>query len=164
MVRILGVDPGSRKVGYGILECHARQINYVSSGVIRVKPVAHAQRLLQIYQCIQSLIMQYQPHEAAIEQVFVCKNVSSALKLGQARGAILVACAGLAVFEYAPRAIKKALVGYGQADKLQMQAMIKQVLNLSAHPQEDAADGLAVAWCQAQHRVFAQQLARENSE
>ncbi len=154
MPRILGIDPGSRCCGYGVIEHQGEQVRYIASGVIRLRPIAHAARLVQLFDALRALIAQHAPDEAAVEQVFVCKNVASALKLGQARGAILVACgaAGLPIGEYAPRAIKQAVAGYGHADKAQIQSMMRMLLKLPALPQSDAADALAVAWCHQQHQ------------
>jgi crossover junction endodeoxyribonuclease RuvC len=149
---ILGVDPGSRKTGFGIIEVVGNRHNYVTSGVIRL-PVQQElpERLNVIYQSLTAIIQQYSPQQVAVEQVFMAKNAGSALKLGQARGAAIVACVteGLAVAEYSARQIKQAVVGTGAANKEQVQLMVKTLLKLPAMPQEDAADALGAAICHA---------------
>ena len=147
---ILGVDPGSRKTGYGIIQHHANRSSYVTSGVIRMdSELTLAERLKVIFDSVSEIIERYQPTEFAIEQVFMANNASSALKLGQARGAAIVAAGqkDIPVAEYEARKIKQAVVGHGAADKLQVQHMVKSLLKLNGTPQEDAADALAVALC-----------------
>jgi len=146
---ILGIDPGSRITGFGLIKMNGRQIEYVASGCIRVKDGILSEKLKQIFDSVSEIIQQYQPDEAAIEQVFMAKNADSALKLGQARGAAMVAMAnqGLIVAEYSARQIKQSVVGTGAADKTQVQHMVTNLLALNASPQADAADGLAVAIC-----------------
>lgn len=155
-MRILGIDPGSLVTGYGLIDQQGRQSCYVTSGCIRVGKKVFSARLNVIFEDLSLLIEQYQPTVVAIEQVFVHKNVASALKLGQARGAAIVAAArqGLLVVEYAPRQIKKAVVGYGGAEKSQIQQMIQMLLGLSGLPQADAADALAVAVCHAHQKQW----------
>jgi len=150
-MRILGIDPGSRVTGFGVIDKHRQQNQFVACGAIRVKTTAMPTRLLEIYQGITQIIAEYHPTVLAIEEVFVAYNVASALKLGQARGAALVACAaqGLVINEYAATQIKQAVVGQGHAHKSQVQHMVKVLLCLSALPQSDAADALAVALCHA---------------
>ncbi|WP_428605649.1 crossover junction endodeoxyribonuclease RuvC [Sedimenticola sp.] len=145
--RILGIDPGSRITGYGIIESDGIKSAHVASGCIRVAQEAFPDRLGEIYRQLTELVAHYQPAEMAIEQVFMAKNAASALKLGQARGAAICACvmAGLPVFEYAPRAIKQAVVGSGSADKDQVQHMIKHILQLHETLTADQSDALAVA-------------------
>jgi crossover junction endodeoxyribonuclease RuvC len=149
--RILGIDPGSRVMGFGVIEVQARQLIYVSSGCIRVEAEAMPARLYEIFQNVTQIIQQYQPLVLAIEQVFVYRNVASALKLGQARGVAMVAAVqqNLEVYEYAPNLIKQAVVGKGHAEKAQVQYMVKLLLNLPAVPPSDAADALAAALCHA---------------
>jgi len=149
MAIILGIDPGSRITGFGVIRMNGRQVEYVASGCIRVKDAIVSDKLNQIFDCIAEVIQQYKPTEAAIEQVFMSKNADSALKLGQARGAAMVAMAqhALSVAEYSARQIKQSVVGTGGADKAQVQHMVTSLLGLSASPQADAADGLAVAIC-----------------
>jgi len=151
--RILGIDPGSRITGFGVIEIHRRKAVYVTSGCIRTKSKALPLRLQEIYTGINQIIEEYQPTISAIEQVFVHRNPASAIKLGQARGVAIVACVqqGLSVNEYAPTQIKQAIVGKGHAEKVQVQHMVKVLLSLPGSPQEDAADALAIALCHAHH-------------
>lgn len=148
---ILGIDPGSRVTGYGVIEQRGHKCTYIASGCIRTKGDNLAPKLDMIFNGVSEIIQQYQPSEFAIEQVFMAKNPDSALKLGQARGAAIVAAtqADLYVCEYSARQIKQAVVGGGAASKEQVQAMVMQILDLSGRPQSDAADGLAVAICHA---------------
>lgn len=149
---ILGIDPGSRITGYGIIKLIGTKSIYVTSGCIRIGAHALNKRLQYIYRGLAEIIDTYQPHEAAIEQIFMHQNVSSALKLGQARGAAIVAVANCPLAEYSARQIKQSVVGYGAAKKEQVQQMIQVLLNLSGTPQADAADALAVAICHAHSR------------
>tara|TARA_Y100001001_G_scaffold162949_1_gene190802 strand:- start:7367 stop:7894 length:528 start_codon:yes stop_codon:yes gene_type:complete len=148
---ILGVDPGSRTTGYGVIRVEGRHIEYIDSGCIRVGEKPMAERLQTIFQSLATLIGEYRPEEFAIEQVFMARNPDSALKLGQARGAAIVSAAnsGLAVHEYSARQVKQAVVGRGGADKSQVQHMVQVLLSLSRKPQADAADALAIAMCHA---------------
>ena len=158
-VRILGLDPGSRRTGFGIIECHGPDYEHVAHGCIAVAGDELAQRLRQIFDSLRALISEHGPGEIAVERVFVNRNVDSALKLGQARGAALCAVpVGVPVFEYAPRAIKLALVGSGAAEKVQVAHMIKTLLRLDERLSPDAADALAIAVCHAHSRRL-QQLA-----
>lgn len=153
-VRILGIDPGSRITGYGIIDHHAFQVSFVTCGVIKsTTTLPMAQRLKEIHQGICSVIADYEPQHAAIENVFVAKNPSSALKLGQARGVLLLAASlyNIPIDEFSAKAVKQAVVGYGQAGKEQIQQAVRALLKLSATPSIDAADGLAVAMCCANH-------------
>jgi crossover junction endodeoxyribonuclease RuvC len=149
MTRILGIDPGSRITGYGIIEHDGRRNRYVTSGCVRVNVGALPERLKIIFESICEIVTTYRPDQMAIEQVFMHRNADSALKLGQARGAAI--CAGvihsLPVSEYTPREVKQAIVGAGGAAKTQVQHMIRALLSLSDYPQADAADALAVALC-----------------
>jgi crossover junction endodeoxyribonuclease RuvC len=152
--RILGIDPGSRVTGYGIIEVSGNQISYVAAGVIKTNSDDLGQRLHIIHQGIQKIIETYQPAACSIEQVFVKINVQSALKLGQARGAALAAVGqyALDVFEYSPRSIKQSVCGYGGADKDQIQKMI--AILLPKAPKDlnaDAADALGAAITHAHH-------------
>lgn len=151
MPLILGIDPGSRKTGFGIINSLGSRAEYVSSGVIRIPDLPLAERLRLIFDSVTEVIQEYSPQEMAIEQVFMAKSAASALKLGQARGAAIVAAAtqNLPVSEYEARKIKQSVVGTGGADKLQVQHMVKTLLKLPGTPQEDAADALAVALCHA---------------
>ncbi|MCF2947703.1 crossover junction endodeoxyribonuclease RuvC [Paraglaciecola aquimarina] len=149
MAIILGIDPGSRITGYGVIKKIGANSEYVGSGCIRVQGTELAPRLKQIFDGVSEIIQQYQPTEFAIEQVFMAKNPDSALKLGQARGAAIVAATtfDLPVAEYSARQIKQSVVGKGSADKSQVQHMVTYLLKLGAKPQADAADALAVALC-----------------
>jgi crossover junction endodeoxyribonuclease RuvC len=146
---ILGIDPGSRLTGYGVIRQHGSKFEYVASGCIRMTLGEMPDRLKQIFDGISQIIEQTQPTVFAIEQVFMARNPDSALKLGQARGAAIVAAkvGGLEVFEYSARQVKQSVVGTGAADKTQVQHMVRTLLKLQANPQADAADALAVALC-----------------
>ncbi|SFM50155.1 Holliday junction endonuclease RuvC [Ectothiorhodospira mobilis] len=150
-MRILGIDPGSRVTGYGVVDSDGRRSLWVDSGCLRVQGDGLPERLGCIFRRVQDLIREYRPEVMAIEQVFVSRNPDSALKLGQARGAAICAGVqeGLAVAEYGPRVIKQAVVGTGAATKEQMQHMVTLILSLSRRPATDAADALAVALCHA---------------
>ncbi len=155
MTLILGIDPGSRITGYGIIREHQGTLHYVTSGCIRTsKEAALSQRLLEIFNGLCQIMDEHQPHHVAIEQVFMHKNPSSALKLGHARGVAMVACAShrREVSEYAAREVKQAVVGFGGAQKDQVQHMVVRLLMLSKTPQADAADALAVAICHSHVR------------
>ena len=151
MSLILGIDPGSRKTGFGIISTGSGRNEYVTSGVIRLPAGELAERLKVIYESVSELIELHCPQQLAIEQVFMAKNAASALKLGHARGAAIVACVtrGMDVAEYSARQIKQSVVGTGAADKAQVQHMVKAILKLPGEPQEDAADALATALCHA---------------
>jgi len=149
---VLGIDPGSRITGFGLVELvTGSRPRYLASGCIRVESETLPQRLHEIYMGVCSIVNTYSPQEVAIEKVFVKNNVDSALKLGQARGAALVALSSceLAVHEYAPAEIKQAIVGRGNAAKSQIQHMVCALLSLPTPPQADAADALAAALCHA---------------
>jgi len=154
MSLILGIDPGSRKTGFGIINHVSGRSEYVTSGVIRLPGGELSERLRIIYASVTELVEEHCPQELAIEQVFMAKSAGSALKLGQARGAAIVACVArnLQVSEYSARQIKQSVVGTGAADKAQVQHMVKVLLNLPGQPQEDAADALAAALCHAHTR------------
>ncbi len=151
MTIVLGIDPGSRKTGFGVIHTQGGKHEYIASGVIRVADYEFAERLKRIYESLQIIIEQHCPQVMVVEQVFMSNNANSALKLGQARGAAVTAgaVAGLRVDEYSARQIKQAVVGTGAADKHQVQHMVKHILKLSKTPQEDAADALAAALCHA---------------
>lgn len=152
---ILGIDPGSRITGYGVLDVATPKPRYVASGCIRLQEVELSQRLARIYAGIAELIALYRPGELAIEQVFMAKNPDSALKLGQARGSAIVCAAnhGLPVSDYGPRQIKQAVTGSGGATKEQVQHMVVAILGLDGTPQADAADALAIALTHAHARL-----------
>ncbi len=147
MAIILGIDPGSRVTGYGVIRQTGRHLEYLGSGAIRTKVDDLPTRLKYIYAGVSEIIIQFQPEMFVIEQVFMSKNADSALKLGQARGTAIVAAVNhdLPVFEYAARLVKQTVVGKGSADKVQVQDMVTRILKLSATPQADAADALAIA-------------------
>jgi crossover junction endodeoxyribonuclease RuvC len=147
----LGIDPGSRITGYGVIKVEQGKFLYIDSGCIKTNSEQLPGKLKQIYDGVCTVINQYHPDEMAIEQVFMAKNADSALKLGQARGAAIVAGtnAELPVAEYSARQIKQAVVGTGAADKTQVQHMVTALLRLSKTPQADAADALGVAICHA---------------
>jgi len=153
MIRVIGIDPGSRITGYGLVDTDGFRHKYVSSGFIQIKADTLGDKLGIIFSEVSKIVSTWQPESMAIEQVFVKHNVDSALKLGQARGAAI--CAGvqaeLPIGEYTPRAIKKAVVGSGAADKQQIQHMIQRLLGLDELPQSDEADALAIAICHAHH-------------
>jgi crossover junction endodeoxyribonuclease RuvC len=152
-VRILGLDPGSRRTGFGVIECRGPDYKHVAHGCITVAGLELAERLRLIFESLTTLITEHGPGEIAVERVFVNRNVDSALKLGQARGAALCAIPqGVPVFEYAPRAIKLALVGSGAAEKVQVAHMIKTLLRLNEKISPDASDALAIAVCHAHTR------------
>ena len=148
-MRILGIDPGSRFTGYGIIDVRGDRATAVHFGVIKTGNGEFPERLGIIFRGIRDLVLEHRPTDVAVENVFVSKNASSALKLGQARGAAICAaiCEELPVAEYSPRSVKQAIVGRGGADKVQVQHMVCVLLQLAETPQEDAADALAVALC-----------------
>jgi crossover junction endodeoxyribonuclease RuvC len=151
--RILGLDPGSLRTGFGVIESAQGQLRIVAQGCITTHGGPLSDRLRVIHAKVVELIAEHAPEEIAIERVFLSKNVDSALKLGQARGAALAAVpARLAVHEYAPRAIKLAVVGVGGAEKAQVAHMVKQLLRLDIRLGADAADALAIAICHAHTR------------
>lgn len=147
MAIILGIDPGSRVTGYGVIRQTGRTLDYLGSGVIRTQAEDMPTRLKRIYAGVSEIITQFHPEMFAIEEVFLAKNPNSALKLGQARGTAIVAAVNqdLPVFEYAARLVKQTVVGTGAADKTQVQEMVTRILRLSEKPQADAADALAIA-------------------
>jgi crossover junction endodeoxyribonuclease RuvC len=155
--RILGLDPGSIRTGFGVVDCGSSEPRHIANGMIKVRGETLAQRLRHIYEAVCELVELYRPDEIAIERVFVSRNVDSALKLGQARGVTLCAAAsrGAPVYEYAPRAIKLAIVGYGNAEKLQVEQMVRGMLAIEARLQADAADALAICLCHGQSRRLA---------
>lgn len=153
-MRILGIDPGSRLTGFGVVNVLSNgKISYVASGVVKVPVVALAERLKVIYEGISEVIGVYRPDSVAVEKVFMARNADSALKLGQARAAAVLAAANrsLVVSEYTALQVKQALVGKGHAQKEQVKHMVKVLLELSGNPQADAADALACAVCHAHH-------------
>ena len=161
LIRILGIDPGSRITGFGVIDWHGREPVYVASGCIKTLPNDElAGRIGMIVRGIGDLVTEYRPHQAAVEQVFVNVNPAATLMLGQARGAAVAALVlrDLPVYEYTALQVKQSVVGQGKAAKEQVQHMVVQMLGLSGTPQADAADGLAVA---ITHALRSQGLARQ---
>ena len=148
-MRIIGIDPGSRLTGYGIVDFDGDRNTVVDFGVIKAGSGEFAERLGIIFNALRELVQQHHPDAAAVETVFVSHNASSAIKLGQARGAAICAviAEGIEVAEYSPRSVKQAIVGRGAADKTQVQHMVRVLLGMRETPAEDAADALAVALC-----------------
>jgi len=162
-MRILGIDPGTRATGYGLIEQQGNRLLHIDNGAIMTRSESPlADRLLLIYTQLEELIQKFQPDSMAVEQVFVAKNPASALKLGHARGVALLSGvkAGLPVAEYTALQVKSAVVGYGRAAKTQVQQMTRSLLCLPEIAQEDAADALAVAICHAHSHKLADQVAR----
>ena len=160
-LRILGIDPGSRITGFGVIDWHGREPVYVASGCIKTLPNDElAGRIGMIMRGIGDLVAEYRPNQAAVEQVFVNVNPAATLMLGQARGAAVAALVlrDLPVYEYTALQVKQSVVGQGKAAKEQVQHMVVQMLGLSGTPQADAADGLAVA---ITHALRSQGLARQ---
>ena len=153
-LRILGIDPGSRLTGFGVLDCEEDQATYVASGAINTIKGDFPERLKLIFRSVSEIVAEYRPDIVAIESVFMHRNAGSALKLGHARSAAICATFefDIDVFEYAPREIKQAIVGTGAATKDQVQHMIRHLLKLEGDPSEDAADALAAALCHANRR------------
>jgi crossover junction endodeoxyribonuclease RuvC len=154
MTRILGIDPGSRITGYGIIDMDGNYAKHLTHGIIRLQTTDISEKLQLLFRQLTSIILEYNPQEVSIEKVFLHKNADSALKLGQARGCAITACAEkkLPVYEYTANQIKQATVGKGHAAKEQVQHMIKILLCLDTKPQADAADGLAIALCHGHSR------------
>jgi crossover junction endodeoxyribonuclease RuvC len=156
-MRILGIDPGSRVTGYGVIAAQGQEIGFVACGTIRTgEETDFSRRLLTIFEDLGEVIRMHQPAVAAVEDMFVDRNPRSALKLGHARGAAVVAALHnkLQVFDYPARTVKQTVAGYGQAGKEQVQHMVRVLLQLDATPSRDAADALAVAICHAHHTAF----------
>jgi crossover junction endodeoxyribonuclease RuvC len=152
MARILGIDPGSRITGYGVIDVDRGDLVFIACGVIKTTAkYPFANRINEIFDGINEVVQLHNPVIAAVEDVFLATNPRSALKLGQARGAVIVAAMqnGLSVSDYSPRMVKQAVAGYGQAGKAQVQHMVRVLLNLKGSPSSDAADALAVAICHA---------------
>ncbi|MBK68499.1 MAG: crossover junction endodeoxyribonuclease RuvC [Legionellales bacterium] len=154
MIKILGIDPGSINTGYGIIESKGNHNKHIKNGIIKVKGNTLGEKLKIINTNVIKIIEEFQPDEIAIEKVFMHRNADSALKLGQARGAAITACAmnDLPLFEYSANQVKQACVGKGHASKEQVQHMIKVLLCLEKKPLTDAADALAIALCHANSR------------
>lgn len=154
-IRILGVDPGLRRTGWGLIVMRGNALSFVGAGTVRAPLDGElAARLAALHDGLETLVRNHCPDEAAVEQTFVNRDAAATLKLGQARGiALLVpARAGVPVAEYAPNAVKKAIVGAGHADKKQIRAMVRVLLPLARFDSDDEADALAIAICHAHHR------------
>ena len=157
-IRIIGIDPGLRRTGWGVVEVLGNSLRFVASGTVRSDDKADlASRLRQLHDGLCEVVHAHMPHEAAVEATFVNKDATATLKLGQARGvAMLVpALAGLAVAEYAPNAVKKAVIGVGHGEKRQIHMMVKVLMPKASFDGDDAADALAIAVCHAHHRQSA---------
>ena len=159
--RILGIDPGSRLTGYGVLDFIDDRALYVASGSVRSIEGEFAARLRLIFRSVTEIVAEFRPDAVVIESIFVHRNAMSALKLGQARSAALCATFGLdiGVHEYAPREIKQAVAGSGAATKVQVQHMVMSLLQLKGAPSPDAADALAAALCHGHQRRLRSRLA-----
>jgi len=154
-IRIIGIDPGLRNTGWGIVESQGSQLRFIAAGTVRSNAKSDlSQRLCQLHDGLSAVLDSHGPDEAAVENTFVNKDAGATLKLGQARGiALLVpARAGLLVAEYAPNAVKKAVIGVGHGDKNQIKLMVGMLLPKATYDSDDAADGLAIAICHAHHR------------
>jgi crossover junction endodeoxyribonuclease RuvC len=157
-IRIIGIDPGLRRTGWGVVETLGNSLHFIASGTVRSDDkAALAARLKQLHDGLAAVFREHMPHEAAVEATFVNKDAVATLKLGQARGvAMLVpALAGLAVAEYAPNAVKKTVIGVGHGDKKQIHMMVKVLMPRASFDTDDAADALAIAICHAHHRQSA---------
>ena len=154
-IRIIGIDPGLRRTGWGVVETLGSSLRFVAAGTVRSDDKADlASRLRQIHDGLATIVHGHMPHEAAVEATFVNKDATATLKLGQARGvAMLVpALAGLQVSEYAPNAVKKAVIGVGHGDKKQIHMMVRVLMPKASFDSDDAADALAIAICHVHHR------------
>lgn len=158
-IRIIGIDPGLRRTGWGVIEAIGNSLRFVAAGTVRSDDkAALASRLCQLHDGLVEVMRRHEPEEAAVENTFVNRDASATLKLGQARGvAMLVpALGGLAVAEYAPNAVKKAVIGVGKGEKGQIVMMVKVLMPKATFDTEDAADALAIAICHAHHRQSVQ--------
>jgi crossover junction endodeoxyribonuclease RuvC len=162
-IRIIGIDPGLRRTGWGIVESDGVRLAYVASGLVTSDGEGElAYRLREIYEGLRGVIASHRPQEAAVEETFVNKDARATLKLGQARGMALLApaCSGLKVAEYPPNVIKKTVTGTGHGEKRQIAAMVGFLLPKARFESADEADALAIAICHANHRTSAQAIAR----
>jgi crossover junction endodeoxyribonuclease RuvC len=160
-MRILGIDPGTRITGYGIIDVEGNRLRHVDNGIIKTLSNAPLPlRLKTIYDGLSTVLTEFSPQAVAVEQVFLAKNPRAALTLGHARGTAVISAVnlGLEVHEYSALQVKSAVVGYGHAAKQQVQHMVKALLNLPEVAQEDAADALAVAICHANSRTMKQAI------
>lgn len=159
-MRVIGIDPGLRRTGWGVVDVHGSRLSHVGNGVCESGDGDLALRLLALYRTLTDIIARFAPDRAAVEQTFVNKDAAGTLKLGQARGIALLAPAeaGLPVAEYAPNAVKKVVVGVGHADKRQVEHMVKLQLPQAQIAGPDASDALAIALCHAHHLQFSGKL------
>ena len=151
-MRILGIDPGSHVTGYGVIDKSGNSLRHVTHGEIKIrKNSLLSEVLMDIFRELAAVIVENSPQVVSLENIFYGKNVRSLIRQAQVRGVVIYACAdrGLPVFEYSPLEVKKAVVGYGRAEKRQVQIMVKAILKLDGLPPADAADALAAAICQA---------------
>ncbi|MCW5586218.1 MAG: crossover junction endodeoxyribonuclease RuvC [Chromatiales bacterium] len=160
MTRVLGIDPGSRVTGYGVIETDGVRSRYLASGCIRTAAGDFPARLGEIFHGVREVLVEWRPQQVAVEQVFVSRNAASALKLGQARGAAIsaVVTLDLQVFEYTPAAVKQGLVGNGRAEKEQVQHMVRVILGMQGKMALDESDALAVALCHAHSHATRRQI------
>jgi crossover junction endodeoxyribonuclease RuvC len=154
VIRVLGIDPGSINTGFGIIDSKGNHSKHIDNGIIKITGESLADKLKIIHNGITELIKEYQPDEVSVEKIFMNRNADSAIKLGQARGVAIAACAikDIAIYEYTANQVKQATVGKGHAAKEQVQHMIKILLCLDKQPTADAADALAIALCHANSR------------
>lgn len=166
-MRILGIDPGLRITGFGIIEFTQQRLRYIASGTVITSSAKHSttERLGILFDGVTEVITTYSPEIASVEQVFLNLNPQSTLALGQARGAVIAAlvCQKLSVYEFSALEVKKNVVGAGRAKKEQVQEMVKRLLSLKSAPGPDASDALAVAICAAHHRTMHQQLEKSST-
>jgi len=160
-LRVLGIDPGTIHCGWGIVDCNGPRLSHVASGVIEAGRGEIAGRLLTVHQYLRELLVIHRPDAVSLERNFVARNVQSAFRLGEARGVAMAAAAGAGVpiAEYTPMMVKKAVVGYGRAEKSQVQLAVHRLLSLEALPESDAADALAAALCHGLSGSFQGRLA-----
>lgn len=154
-IRIIGIDPGLQRMGWGIIDSLGSSLSFVAAGTVRTNPKADlASRLCELHDDLSEVLHVHMPHEAAVEQTFVNKDAKATLKLGQARGIAMVvpARAGLPVAEYAPNQVKKTVIGVGHGDKTQIKLMVNMLLPKASFDSDDAADALAIAICHAHSR------------
>jgi crossover junction endodeoxyribonuclease RuvC len=156
-MRILGIDPGTQKVGFGVIDVEGDRFSTVTYGVIQTdSKAAMPSRLAVIYRDIQELLNEVKPDQVAIEQLFAFRNVTNVITVSQARGVLVLAVEqqGLPISEYTPMVVKQSLTGYGRAEKREVQEQVKEFLNLDKIPRpDDAADALAIAICHVQHQA-----------
>lgn len=165
MITILGIDPGSRITGYGVIQLVDDKVNYIASGCLKLNQDSLADKLTTIYKGIDKVVNLYSVQEVAVESVFMHQNAGAAIKLGQARGAAIVGASNgdTLVYEYTAKQVKQSVVGYGAASKDQIQHMVMQLLSLSGTISEDSADALAVSICHANNRKSRNKLGEYRS-